>query len=268
MTSIHATVVSALLLSTALPGAARAEGTPPATEGLFGYAFNIAIRGWITPNYEGGKRFGPAPGGSLAVSKPADFDKYAAPDDAASFAIVSNDKLSLGAAASLRENRGNNRELQGLRSIGWSAQGGAFANYWPTPAVRLHVEALKGVTSQYGLLVNTSADYVANVGPWRLATGPRFSWGDKTWNNRYFGVTPTEAKLSPYIHQAYFADAGPHFYGWEAAAEYKWRRHVRLTFDVRYHHLLGDDAKSPLVRQLGTPEQISASTGVRFMFPG
>ena len=248
--------------------AALAGGAAHAEDGtLFGYKLNIAIRGWIVPTYDGSKHFGLAPGGSLAVSKPADFDSFAAPDDAASITLLTTQHFVAGAAASFRENRNNDDELTGMRSIGWSFQAGGYVNYWPVKWLRVHVEALKGVTSQHGIQVNTSADLIRQSPKWRLAAGPRFGWADETFNNRYFGVTPAEAVASPYIANPYTARAGPHFAGLEGSAEYKWRPQWRLTLDLRYHHLLGDDAASPLVRQLGRPDQFSASTGVRFMFP-
>jgi len=253
---------ASLILAGLGPAAAHAEdGT------VFGYKLNIAIRGWITPTYDGSKHVGPAPGGSLAVTKPSDFDSFAAPDDAASITLLTTEHFVAGAAASFRENRNNDAELTGMRSIGWSFQGGGYVNYWPVKWLRVHVEALKGVTSQYGIQVNTSADLISQTPKWRLAAGPRFGWADETFNNRYFGVTPAEAIASPYIANPYTARAGPHFAGLEGSAEYKWSPQWRLTLDLRYHHLLGDDANSPLVRQLGMPDQFSVSTGVRFMFP-
>ncbi len=253
------------LVLTILPAGAHAQDKVQ-QGALFGRSFNIALRGWVTPTYEGGKHFGLYPGGSLAVTRPSDFDSFAAPDDAASFALLDNRHVSAGIAAAVRETRYNNDELTGMRSIGWSIQGGGYLNYWPSRWLRLHVEGLKGLTSQYGLLVNTSADVMHQFGRWRLAGGPRYSWGDEKWNNRYFGVTAAEALASPYIANPYTAKAGSHFAGLEASAEYKLKQ-WRLTFDIRYHHLLGDDANSPLVKQLGTADQFQASTGFRVLFP-
>jgi outer membrane protein len=265
-----AVVSGGLIAASVAAGAAHAQTDAPSDPQagtVFGYKLNIALRGWIAPTYDGSKHVGPAPGGSLAVTKPSDFDFFAAPDDAASFSVLNTRHFSLGVAASVREYRGNKNELEGMRSIGWSIQGGGYLNYWPTPWLRMHAEALKGLTSQSGLQVNTSVDAVAQPGRWRLAAGPRFGWGDDKFNNTYFGVTPAEAIASPRIANPYVARAGAHFAGLEASAEYKWRRQWRLTFDARYHRLLGDDANSPLVRQLGAPDQFSVSTGVRVMLP-
>lgn len=265
MKSSLTAAAAGLFLATLATGAHAQD--KPQEGALFGRSFNIALRGWVTPTYEGGKHFGLFPGGSLAVTRPSDFDNFAAPDDAASFALVDTRYVAAGIAAAVRETRYNNDELTGMRSIGWSIQGGGYMNVWPTRWLRLHVEGLKGLTSQYGVLINTSADVMHQFGRWRLAGGPRYSWGDEKWNNRYFGVTASEAQASPYIVNPYTAKAGGHFAGAEASAEYKLTSKWRVTFDVRYHHLLGDDANSPLVKQLGTADQFQASTGFRVLFP-
>src|ERR1035437_4072722 len=106
-----------------LAGAACAENVT-----VFGYNLNASLRAEAAPSYEGGKKYSVFPGGSLAVSRPWEFDSYGAPDDAASCAIVNTKHLAFGAAASIRENRGNSGELEGMRNIGWSLEGGGFVN--------------------------------------------------------------------------------------------------------------------------------------------
>ncbi len=249
-------------VSVAALGMAGTASAEPIT--VFGYDLNATLRAEAAPTYEGGKKYSVFPGGDLAISRPWEFDSYSAPDDAASFAILHTKHFSFGAAASIREDRGNSAELVGMRNIGYSLQGGGFMDIWPTKGVRIHIEALKGLTSQSGLLVNTGADFVAHPGKWMIAAGPRYSWADDHFNGTYFGVTPGEALASPLIANPYTARAGSHFAGVEANAEYKLRPRWRLTADVTYHHLMGDDANSPLVKQLGSVDQLAMGLGVRF----
>ncbi len=248
------------LVLLAAGGAARAE---PVT--FFGYVFNASVRAELAPSYEGGKTYNVFPGGSLAITKPWEFDSYGAPDDAASLALINTKRFSIGTALSLRENRGNSGVLDGMRNIGWAFQGGGFVNFWPTNRIRVHGEALKGLTAESGWLVNAGADYVTQTNKFTIGFGPRFSWADGSFNGRYFGVTPAEAAASPYIAAPFLAKAGPHFAGAEINAEYKLFSRWRLTMDGSYHRLLSDDARSPLVRQLGQLDQFSAGMGVRFM---
>lgn len=244
-------------------GAAGAASAEPVT--FFGYILNASVSGQYAPSYEGGKHYTGFPGGSVAITKPWDFDAFAAPDDAASFGLINTKHFQFGAALSVRENRGNHDELAGMRSIGWAFQGGGFMNIWPTRYMRVHVEGLKGLTAESGIVVNSGIDFVAHPKMWNLSVGPRYSWGDDHFNGTYFGVTPAEAAASPYIVNPFHARAGSHYAGIQAMAEYKWQPRWRLTFNAGYDRLLGDDAASPLVRQLGSPDQFNVGAGLRFM---
>ncbi len=152
-----------------------------------------------------------------------------------------------------------------MRNIGWAFMGGGYMNVWLTRYMRLHVEGLKGMTAESGVVINSGLDYVVHPKYWNLSIGPRYSWGDDHFNGTYFGVTPGEAAASPYIQNPFHARAGSHFAGVTTMAEYKWKPRWRLTFNASYQRLLGDDANSPLVRQLGKADQLQAGAGIRFM---
>lgn len=244
----------------ALAGAAHAE---PVT--FFGYILNASISAQYAPAYEGAKHYGWFPGGSLAITKPWEFDAFSAPDDAAALGLLNTKHVQFGLALSLRENRDNNDELTGMRSIGWAFQGGGYMNVWPTRNTRIHVEALKGITSESGLLINAGLDYVWHPQMWNLSLGPRYSWGDSHFMGTYFGVTPAEAQASPYIANPFQAHAGSHYAGIQGMAEYKWKPRWRLTMNAGYHRLMDDAARSPLTHQLGTPDQFDVGAGLRFM---
>jgi MipA family protein len=252
--------IGGMVLTIGLTSAAHAE---PVT--FFGYILNASINGQYAPWYEGGKHYSWFPGGSLAITKPWDFDAFQAPDDAAALGLVNTKRVQFGLALSLRENRGNNQELQGMRNVGWAFQGGGYMNVWPTRNTRIHVEALKGLTAESGLLVNAGADYVAHPQMWNLSIGPRYSWGDDRFMGTYFGVTPAEAVASPFIANPFHAHAGSHYAGLEGMAEYKWKPRWRLTLEANYHRMMDDAARSPLTRQLGTPDQFGVGAGLRFM---
>jgi outer membrane protein len=245
---------------TLLAGAAHAQ---PVT--FFGYILDASISGQYAPWYEGGKHYTWFPGGSLAITKPWDFDAFSAPDDAAAFGLLNTKRVQFGLALSLRENRGNSDELEGMRNIGWAFMGGGYANIWPTRNTRIHVEALKGLTSESGLVVNTGLDYVWHPTMWNLSIGPRYSWGDDHFMGTYFGVTPAEAQASPYINAPFHAAAGSHYAGVLGMAEYKWKPRWRLTLNASYNRMLGDAARSPLTRQLGSVDQFNIGAGIRFM---
>ena len=256
--ALSAALGSGLLLSPAIGLCAE-----PVT--VFGYILNASISAETAPIYEGGKRYAVFPGGSLAVTRPWEFDAFVAPDDAASFTVINFKPFEFGVAASVRENRGNDDELGGMRNIGWSFMSGGYMNVWPARYMRIHIEGLKGLTGQSGIVVNSGMDFVAHPTMWNLSAGPRYSWGDQRFNGTYFGVTPGEAAASPFIRRAFNPGAGSHYAGVQAMAEYKWRPQWRLTLQASYNRMLGNDAASPLVRQLGSADQFNIGAGLRFM---
>src|SRR5215469_5900498 len=147
--------------------ASAAHAAEPVT--FFGYILNASISAQYAPWYEGGKHYTWFPGGSLAITKPWEFDAFSPPDDAAALGLLNTKRVQFGMALSLRENRGNSQELEGMRNIGWAFQGGGYLNVWPTKSTRIHVEALKGLTAESGLLVNTGADFVFHPKLWNLS---------------------------------------------------------------------------------------------------
>jgi len=243
--------------------ASAAHAAEPVT--FFGYILDASISAQYAPWYEGGKHYTWFPGGSLAITKPWEFDAFSAPDDAAAFGLVNTKNVQLGLALSLRENRGNSDELEGMRNIGWAFMGGGYMNVWPTHNTRIHVEALKGMTAESGLLINAGLDYVWHPTMWNLSLGPRYSWGDDRFMGTYFGVTPAEAQASPFIADPFHARAGSRFVGVQGMAEYKWKPRWRWTLNASYQRLMADAARSPLTRQLGTPDQFNIGAGLRFM---
>lgn len=231
---------------------------------LYGYSLSATFQMSAAPSYQGSQKYSVFPSGNVAVTHPWQFDDFAAPDDAASLALYNGDRVSFGIAAAIIHNRGNSHELEGMRNIGWAGETGGFVNFWPTPWMRLRVETLKGIFGEDGLLVNTSADVVSRQGKWMFTAGPRFRWADDHYNGTYFGVTPGES-LASRRYAPFLAQAGPMLAGAEAGMEYKLFSRWRLTLNGTYHRLLGDAAKSPLVRRAGTPDQFAIASGVRFL---
>ena len=248
-------------------GLAMAAGAAGAGEPItvFGYAFSITVQGATASAYQGSKHYSGFPSVSVFPVLPADYDAFGAPDDSPSVAVFSTSTFAVGPAVSFIPDRGNSHALRGMEKIGAAGEAGGFINWWPQPWMRVRVEALKGVFSEDGLLVNTASDFLTHKGRFTLSTGPRFAWSDSRYNGTYFGVTPAEAADSRNFHTAYAPGSGPLSAGWEGALEYKWRDRWRFDLSANYDRLLGPAADSPLVRVTGSPNQYSVAGGVRFM---
>ena len=231
---------------------------------LFGYGLSITVQGVTASAYQGSKHYSGFPSVSINPVRPADYDAFGAPDDSASIALLDTTTLQMGPAVSFIPDRGDSHALRGMRKIGAAGEAGGFVNWWPKPWMRVRVEALKGLFSEDGLLVNTASDLVTHKGPFTLSAGPRFSWADSRYNGTYFGVTRAEAATSRF-RSAYTPGSGALGAGLEAALEYKWRGRWRFDLSANYDRLIGPAADSPIVRVTGSPNQYSVAGGVRFM---
>jgi outer membrane protein len=242
-----------------------ADAAQAASLKLFGYDISASFTAGMGPTFPGSKHYGFFPSGNVATTTPGAFDAFFAPDDNASFALYHNARVALGVTGSLIHDRGNSHELQGMRNIGWAVQSGGFLNVWPTDWLRLHAEVMKGLVSEHGLVLNTGADLVHRADRLTLSGGPRFSWADDSYNGTYFGVTPAEAAASPFIDAPYTAKAGPLSAGVAVAAEYKLYPQWKVVLTARYRRLLSQDAASPIVGQIGTPNQVTVGAGFRWL---
>ena len=137
---------------------ARARAAEPVT--VLGYAVSITVQGATASAYQGSKHYAPFPSVAVAFVRPEDYDLFGAPDDSPSATIVKFGNVSMGPAANFIPDRGDSHALAGMRKIGWAGEGGGFVNWWVTPSFRVRAEALKGLFSEDGLLVNTAADFV------------------------------------------------------------------------------------------------------------
>ncbi|MGL4323223.1 MAG: MipA/OmpV family protein, partial [Beijerinckiaceae bacterium] len=78
-----------------------------------------------------------------------------------------------------------------------------------------------------------------------------------------------EAAINPNV-TAYKPGGGLTSYGALAAVQTAWTNNWSTTLYARYRRLAGDSAASPLVKNLGTPNQftIGASVAYTFNFSG
>lgn len=89
-------------------------------------------------------------------------------------------------------------------------------------------------------------------------------FADKKYTNAYFGVTPAGAAASGL--PAYNASSGIEKAGVALNARYMFSENWGVTGRVAYDRLLGDAAKSPIVKREGSENQLSGAVGVIYRF--
>jgi outer membrane scaffolding protein for murein synthesis (MipA/OmpV family) len=156
-----------------------------------------------------------------------------------------------------------NRALYGMGDIDGTFEAGILATFGTGP-LRLRLEAAQGLNGGGSEGFQTRADltYGTVLGP-RLfvAGGPNMTYGDRSFNQTYFGVSPQQSVRSGY--QQFSAAAGLNSVGLSATANYRLWRGFSLTATGEVKQLLYDAADSPITR-----EQTQAFFGLALAWRG
>lgn len=178
-----------------------------------------------------------------------------APDDSIDFTVIELGGLEIGPAANIRGSRSHS-DVHGVHEIDWSVDVGAFAQYWVFDnRLRVRAEARQGVQSDDGFVADFAIDWFQPVGDkLLLSAGPRASFADGTYMENSFGVSPGEALANGSL-SAFSADAGFKSVGFVVGATYQINPRTSLLVYDKYNRLVGDAADSPIVTDIGSPDQ-------------
>lgn len=180
--------------------------------------------------------------------------------------ILDRGGFSVGPVARLRGGRDedDNDDLKGLGDDDGAVEVGGFLRYRTGP-FRLRLTAVqdvagghKGAVAELGAGMQVPFDR-----PWFLLMG-KTTWADQDYTNSYFGITGTQSARSGL--PAFRASAGIRDVGFSLSTRLALWRGLSLVAVCNYERLLGDAADSPLTRQLGDANQLSASMGLVYRF--
>ena len=162
--------------------------------------------------------------------------------------------------------RADDQKLFGLRDVRWTIEPGAYVEFWPIPdTLRAHFELRHGVDSRDGFVADAAVDYLWHVGPATVAIGPRLSLGDEDFLRRDYGVSFTDAVQNGIV-TPFKPVGGLHSAGVATSLTYDVTQAWSTTVYGGYDRLVGDAAKSPLIRKLGSADQFKAGLTVSYSF--
>ncbi|NIX75666.1 MipA/OmpV family protein [Microvirga terricola] len=259
-------VLASFAVGSALTPAFAAE--PPAAP--------VAETGWIA-TVKGNVQVGPAyPGAdkltvfgypSLSFRRAGTPERFSAPDDGFSFSILDDSALRVGVVGRFQGGRylQTDHRLFGLDKINWAVEPGVFVEYWPVSFLRARVELRHGINGHNGFVADLGLDYVRRLGAFTLSLGPRVALGDTEFTKTYFGVTPFEASLNGLV-TPFNPTGGVTSVGATAGLTYDWSPRWSTTAFVTYKRLVGDAANSPIVKRLGSENQVTVGLTVSYSF--
>lgn len=219
----------------------------------------------VRPQYPGADADKIGPLLSVSVAHGTDPFKFKGPDDSSGIALVSTSTFSFGPAANLVGSRRDRDVGAPVGRVPPTVEAGVFLGYRPTPSWRLRAELLKGIGGHDGVRAQFGVDRIWRDGDrYVLSLGPRLLISDAHYERAYFGVSPS-ASLRTGL-PVYTPRGGIYGVGATSGMSLQFDEHWGLFGYARYERLVGDAAKSPIVRRYGSRDQLSGGIGLTYTF--
>lgn len=221
----------------------------------------------LSPSWPGADKFSVGPYVDLSRESVGTEFTFEAADESFGGPLLQSGKFAFGPAFGFIGKRTAADVGANLPKVGLTIEAGGFAQVSLSPNFRVRAEARRGLGGHDGFVGEVSADYVARDGDdWLFSVGPRVTLGDGKYQRAYFGVSPAASTASGL--PAYDIDGGVHAVG--VTAGYLQQLSPRWGFAVygRYDRLVGDAARSPVVRELGSRDQPSVGVALSYTFGG
>ncbi len=190
---------------------------------------------------------------------------FKAPDDSFSIALLSNDGFSAGPALALLSGRKESEAGAPIGNVSTTIEAGGFVQHMVGESFRLRGEFRKGIGGHGGLVGHVGADHI-----WRdndrylFSLGPRLRFSNGKFQRAFFGVGPEQSLASGLA--PYRPGGGVDAVGVTSGMHYSLGGRWGLFGYARYDRLIGNARRSPIVREIGSPNQFSAGIGVSRTF--
>jgi outer membrane protein len=225
----------------------------------------VGLGAQIVPEFMGAEDSEWAPLWDLSTARGDNPFKWGAPDDSAGIALISKGGFALGPAGNIESKRKESDVGAPVGKVRTTIEAGGFVQYQLGDSFRVRGELLKGLGGHDGIVGSLGADYILRDGDrYDWSIGPRVLFSNARYQRAYFGVSP-EAALASGL-PVYRPDSGVHALAATTGAHYQLGGRFGLFGFARYERLVGDAAKSPIIRELGSRNQYSAGAGLTYTF--
>ena len=247
-----------------LPSAAIAQDAQQAQDAS-GHRVRVGLGAKIEPEYVGADGTQIAPLFKFNIARGSNQFRFGAPDDSAGISVISSNGFSFGPAANIESKRKESDVGAPVGKVKTTFEAGAFAQYEANDSWRVRGELLKGLNGHDGVVGSIGADKIWRDGDkYVFSIGPRVLFSDSKYQRAYFGVTPAAALATGL--PTYQLSGGVHALAGTAGLTYQFNDRFGMFGFGRYERLVGDAAKSPIVREFGSRNQFSAGAGLSYTF--
>lgn len=250
-----------------LPACAAAvlASVPASAQDGDDYRVRVGLGAQLQPKFKGADDTELGPLWDLDIARGSNPFAFEAPDDRFGIRLISGKGFAAGPAANIERSRKNSDVGAPVGKVATTIEAGAFAQYELGENFRLRGELVKGIGGHRGLVGSLGGDYIARDGDrYVFSVGPRLLLSDSRYQRAYFGVDD-EASLATGL-PVYRPDGGLHAVALASGLSYQFNPRFGLFGFGRYERLVGDSAKSPIIRSFGSRNQLSGGLGLSYTF--
>lgn len=226
----------------------------------------VGVGGEYKPDFVGANRSMLSPVPIFSIRRAGSAEQFRGPRDGASIALIDFGDFRAGPVGKFVASRkaSSYSELNGLGDVGATVELGGFVEYYPVDWFRTRGELRQGVGGHHGVVADFSADVIIPViQRFTVSAGPRFTWESTKATSPYFGIDAVQAAATLPVFDA---KGGAHSVGAGVQVSYRVNPQWEVHSYVEYERLLGDAAKSPLVKLRGSPNQTTVGIGASYAF--
>ena len=229
------------------------------------YRVRVGLGGQFQPEFKGADGTELAPLFDIDIARGSNPFRFEAPDDSFGISLISGNGFSAGPAANIEGSRKNSDVGAAVGKVKTTIEAGAFAQYELGENFRLRGELLKGIGGHRGLTGSLGGDYIARDGDnYVFSVGPRLILANGRYQRAFFGVDAEAAAASGL--PLYRPDSGLQAVAIASGLSYQFSPKFGMFGFGRYERLVGDAAKSPIIREYGSRNQLSAGLGLNYTF--
>lgn len=250
------TIATAMSIGWTVPATAQDGG---------GTRVRVGLGAQTRPEYPGADKNEWAPLVDLSIARDGKLFEADAPDESFSPALISTGGFKFGPALAIEGSRRESEVGAPVGKVSTTLEAGVFAQYDLAESFRVRGEVRQGIGGHKGLVGSVGADYVWRDGDrYAFTLGPRVLFSSGKYQRAYFGVTPAAALASGL--PAYEPDGGIHGVAAASGLHVALGGAIGMFGFARYERLVGDARRSPIVREFGSANQLSAGLGLSYTF--
>lgn len=230
------------------------------------YRVRAGLGAQLRPKFLGADKTEAAPLFDIDIARGSNNFKFEAPDDGFAIALLSSNGFSFGPAANIAPSRRSKDVGLAVPKVSTTLEAGAFAQYEVADSFRVQGQLLQGLGGHKGIVGKVGADKIWRDGDrYVFSVGPRVLFSNSRFQRAYFGVTPATALATGL--PVYRPSSGIHAVGLTSGLSYQFNPRFGMFGFASYDRLVGDAAKSPIVRSKnGSRTQMAAGAGLSYTF--